>query len=439
MGVMRWPCAGAVALAWALVAVAPAAAFDGFGEATADSTYDRQIRFDVELTGDVPDRLELLISTPGSEAKFVVPVRPRAEASYVWNTAVEYVAPNTLVTYQWRATDGDEVVLSESATIRYEDDRPGLDWRSAQLGETTVHWYGDAEAQAMRFGELAAIGVEQGEALLGTELAGPVDVFIYDSREDFFGALGPGAREWTGAAAFNEIRTIFMWLGGGPPDYLETAMLHEITHIVFFDATDNPYHDPATWLNEGIATWSETEDGGQHTEFVRSRARAEGLFAFEAITERFPVGDLGGNLSYSQGTAMIDFVIDRYGRESIALLTAAYRDGASDDEALQAATGVSADELYAAFYAEFGVAAPTPVEPEPIAPSDVEIPEPGEVDPGGVDGGPSAAPGDPAPTGPPGEAGVEPWVLLIVLLVAVAAVALLAVLIARRAARGASG
>ena len=39
-----------------------------------------------------------------------------------------------------------------------------------------MHWYGDAEAQARRFGELAAVGVEQAEELLGTELAGPVDV-----------------------------------------------------------------------------------------------------------------------------------------------------------------------------------------------------------------------------------------------------------------------
>ncbi len=439
MGVRRWTGSGAAAVAWAALAVSPAAAFDGFGEATADSAYNRQIRFDVELTGDEPERLELLIRTPGSETTFVVAVNPgRDTATYVWNTAAEYVAPNTLVTYQWRATDGEEVTLSDPGTIRYEDDRAGLDWQSAQLGETTVHWYGDAEAQAMRFGELAAVGVEQGEALLGTELAGPVDVFIYDSREDFFGALGPGAREWTGAAAYNEIRTILMWLEGGPPDYLETAMLHEITHIVFFDATDNPYHDPATWINEGIATWSETGDAADQTAFVRSRAEAEGLFAFEAITERFPIGDLGGNLSYAQGTAMIDFIVDRYGRESIARLTAAYRDGASDEEALQVATGVSAQELYDAFYAEFGVQAPTPVEPEPIAPSDVEIPEPGGVDPGGVDGGPSVAPGDPTPAAP-GEGGIEPLVLVVVLVVAVAVVALVALVVARRAARGPAG
>ncbi|MGZ8512011.1 MAG: peptidase MA family metallohydrolase [Candidatus Limnocylindria bacterium] len=434
---MRWLGAGGLAVACALVVAAPAAAFDRFGEATADSTYDRQIRFDVELTGGAPERLELLLSTPGSDSTFVIQVIPReADATYVWDTSANYVTPNTLVTYRWRATEGEEVVVSDPATIRYEDDRPGLDWQTAQLGETAVHWYGDAETQAMRFGELAALGVEQGEALLGTELAGPVDVFIYDSRDDFFGAIGPGAREWTGAVAFNEIRTIFMWLGGGPADYLEAAMVHEITHIVFFDATDNPFHDPGAWINEGIAGWSETRDAGGQADFVRSQANAGDLFAFEALTERFPIGDLGSSLSYAQGASMIDHIIDTYGEEAIARMAAAYRDGASDEEALEAATGIGADELYGDFYAQFGVDAPTPVEPEPIAPSNVDTPDPGEVDPGGVEGGPSVAPGDPAP-GDPGAAGgaMEPWVLLLILGAAIAVVVVVAVTVARRAAR----
>ena len=74
--------------------------------------------------------------------------------------------------------------------------------------------------------------------LLGHEMAGPVDIFVYDAREDFFGALGPGAREWSGAATFPELRTIFMWLGAGPASYLETTVVHEVTHVVFQDATE---------------------------------------------------------------------------------------------------------------------------------------------------------------------------------------------------------
>ena len=77
-----------------------------------------------------------------------------------------------------------------------------------------MHWYGGNEQTARHLGELTAGGAAQAE-LLGHEMDGPVDMFVYDAREDFFGALGPGAREWFGAATFPPSRTIFMWLGAG--------------------------------------------------------------------------------------------------------------------------------------------------------------------------------------------------------------------------------
>jgi hypothetical protein len=356
----------------------------------------------------------------------------------VWDTSVEYVTPNTLVSYQWRATDGDAVVLGPEGTIRYEDDREGLDWQEAELGEATVHWYGDAEAQARRFGELTAQGVAQAEDLLDTELAGPVDVFVYDSEADFRGALGPGAREWTGAAAYSELRTIFMWLQGGSQDYLEVAMVHEVTHVVFFDATDNPFHEPARWLNEGIATWSEIGDAGEQRAIVEFEASGGGLFSFDAITEQFPIGDRGGQLSYAQGTTMIDLIIDRYGREAVARIAAAYREGASDEEALEAGTGQTADELYGEFFAEFGVDPPEPISPEPIGASNVDRPTPGAIDEGGVEGGgspdepPQAAPGERSEDGD----GDGPLVIVLLAAAGLAAGAG-AVWVARRAARSA--
>jgi len=432
----RWLASAAAAVALGLVAAGDVAAFDGFGAATADSTYDVEITFDVELNGSDPDRLELLLRTPGAEGWFVTPVDPDGgTASYVWDTSVEYVTPNTLVSYRWRATVEDEAVLSPEQTIRYVDDREGLDWQSAQLGEATVHWYGGAEAQAMRFGELTAIGVERGEQLLGTQLAGPVDVFVYATREDFLGALGPGTREWVGAVAYSNLRTIFMWLEGGSADYLEVAMVHEVTHIVFNDATENPYHDPARWLNEGIATWSEISDAGDQRSIVAFEAAGGGLFSFDAITAQFPLGQRGAELSYAQGTTMIDLIVDRYGSEAIARIAAAYRDGASDAEALEAGTGVSAEQLYADFFAEFGVEAPQPISPEPIGPSSVDRPVAGPVDPGGVDGATDVPPPDAAPAPGTGDGDPAAVPLVIGLALAGSAAVAAAVWMSRRAAR----
>lgn len=391
--VMRGVMAAGLAAVIGAVSASAVAAFDGLGSMGADSTYDVEIRFEVDLAGGAPERLELLIRTPANESSFVVPVAAEgSSATYVWDTSSDYVTPNTLITYQWRATDGEDVTVSEEGTVRYEDDREGLDWQRAQLGEATVHWYGGAEAQALRFGELTSVGVERAEEFLGTQLAGPVDVFVYETRDDFFGALGPGTREWTGAAAYSELRTIFMWLGGGSASYLETAMVHEVTHVVFFDATDNPYHEPARWLNEGVATWLENREAVDERSIVEIEASGAGLFAFDAITEQFPIGERGGRLSYAQGTTMIDLIVDRYGIEAIARIMAAYRDGASDVDALEAGTGIGADELYAEYFAAYGVDAPQPVAGAPIPASNVERPVPGEIDRGGVDSEPSPGP-----------------------------------------------
>ena len=161
---------------------------------------------------------------------------------------------------------------------------------------------------------------------------------------------------------------------------------------------------------------------------------ANGLFSFEAISEQFPIGDRGGRLSYAQGATMIDMIIAEHSREAIAGIAAAYRAGASDEEALEAGTGATADELYAGFFEAFGVEEPSPIEPEPIAASNVDRPTAGPVDPGGVDPGaeppPEALPGEDGPS----TAGSEP-VVVIGLLVGLVAAGGAALMLARRAER----
>jgi hypothetical protein len=411
------------------------AAFTGFGAMSADATFGLEMVFRVELAGGAPDRLDVLLRFGDDEGTFVAPVTlAGSSAEYRWDAAQGFITPNTRITFRWRATEGDRVTLSPERELLYDDDRPGLDWRSARIGDATVHWYGGAESQARRFGELSAGGASRAEALFGHELTGPVDIFVYDTREQFFGALGPGAREWTGAATFPPLRTIFMWLGGGPSDYLETTLVHEVTHVVFRDATVNPFHEPAKWLNEGLAVWSERQSADGERSTVEFEARGGGLFAFDAIAAQFPIGTRGSSLSYAMGATMVDMIIDQYGTDAIAGITEAYRAGASDAEALEAGTGVPAAELEADFYAEFGVEPPQPIEPAPIPPSNVRTP--GGMGGGDGDGAPAASPTPrPSAAAAPGDDEVNVALLLVpIILFAVAAVAGAAYL-ARRAAR----
>lgn len=395
--------------------------FTGFGTASADATYGQRMTFSVDLRGGAPDQLELLLRFAGSESTLVAPVEADGDrAEYVWDAEERHVTPNTRIDYSWRATEGGRVTLSREQILLYDDDRPGLDWRSALIGEATVHWYGGAEQTARRLGELSADGAARAEALFGHEMDGPVDIFVYDARDDFFGALGPGAREWFGAATFPQIRTVFMWLGAGTSDYLETTIVHEVTHVVFSDATANPYHQPAKWLNEGLATWSEQRSADAERATVEFEAGGGGLFAFDAITYDFPFGTRGSSLSYAMGTTMIDMIIAEHGEQAIARIAEAYRGGGSDDDALEAGTGVPADQLYADFYAAFGVEAPQPVEPAPILPSEVRKPDGS----GGTDG--DGSPISSGAPGPNGEAAADDggvvWMVVAALLLLVVGV-----------------
>ena len=365
----------ALVLGATLTRPAPALAFSGFGTLTADATYGVQMRFTVKLPGGPPDQLDLLLRFAGSDSTVVVPVAPgTSSAEYVWDASTDTITPNTRIAYRWRATNGGVATLSPEKTLLYDDDRPGLDWHSAAIGNATVHWYGGAEAQARHFGQITADAAAAAEKLLGHSLAGAIDIFVYVSHDDFFGALGPGAREWTGAATYPNLRTIFMWLGGGSQSYLETTVRHEVTHVVFHDATANPFHDPATWFNEGLAVWSEQQSAGSHGDTVRAAAGSGDLLAFDGISQSFPIDAQAAGLAYSEGATMIQMIIDRYGRGAIAKIAAAWRNGEGDVEALQAGTGVSAEQLHADYFASFGVAEPTAVQPAPILPSNVKEP-----------------------------------------------------------------
>lgn len=368
----------------AIGTLAPAArAGGGFTDLAADATFGVDMSFSAAWTGPPPDRVELLLGFSGEE-HLVVPVPlVSGRLDYRRDLADGFVQANTRVLYRWRAVDGAQVTVSTEQTLLYDDDRPGLDWSQAQIGSATVHWYGNNESVARRFGDLAGGAADAAAELLGSPLTNPIDIFVYESREDFLGALGPDSREWIGAATYPHLRTVYMWLGAGSTAYLDITLAHEVTHVVFDDATSNPYHEPANWFNEGLATWSELRNADTERDLVSQEAGTDrGLMAFAALTGQFPIDSRGASLAYSQSATMVDLIIREHGPAAIAAIAEAYRSGATDEEAIEAGTGVSFEELRTDYFASFGVSEPAPVEPLPLGRSDVALPPQPDDEPG---------------------------------------------------------
>lgn len=388
----------------------------GFGAAQASATFGSDLTFTVGWSGGSVDRIEILLNYSGDESTFVAQAElADGVATYERDVAKGHVTPNTRVHYRWRAVAGSTITDGPSGDLLYDDDR--FTWQQAGFGETTVYWYGNNESAARRMGRLAAGASSRAGDALGVELAAPIEIFVYDTGSDFFTALGGGLREWTGAATYPDMRTIFMRVDAGDATYRDLTVGHEITHVVFHDATDNPFNRPAKWVNEGFATWSEEQNAPVEQRIVEDAAGGDpGLFAFPALVGSFPIRGTF-KLAYAQSATMIDMLIDSYGRELMAGMATAYHAGATDDEALEAATGVPAEELYADYFSRYGVTEPGPIAPEPLLDSDVPLPP--QQNPSAVaqpTNSPSPIPST-APAPPADENGFAIWSLLVALAV----------------------
>ena len=238
----------------------------------------------------------------------------------------------------------------------------GGPWRTTPSRSTGTRGTTRSRQRALRVGQDA---IDQAAALLGVTEVEPVDFFIYSTEEALRGALAPGAREHVGGQANPAIRTMVGTdrAQRGRVGWVDTLVTHELTHMVFADATSNPYHQPPRWLNEGLAVYLSEGYGIGDRSQVADAAGSGGLMPLAGLVGLFPTTYERFSLAYAESVAAVDHFIDTYGKDKLVQLITSYRDGVTDDEAFLAATGSD----FAAFDAAW-VAAQGAVHPEPFGP-----------------------------------------------------------------------
>lgn len=416
-------------LATSLMPVAaPAAAATDFGTPTARSTFGEAIVFSqpLRLDGGVR-RVEILVETPGSLGPFVSPVEFDAIAG---QTTLSHripvddgsVAPNTRFTARWRVVRDDGTNdLGPPVSVTYADTR--FTWRTRSGDAVRVHWYEGSDAFGARALAIGDSAVEETADLLGVRLPEPVDFFVYADEEPFYDALGPASRENVGGRAIAETRTMF---GLITPDAIDdpwvgTVIPHELVHLVFDSAVDNPYHYPAHWLNEGIAVYL-SEGYTESDRDAVERAAADGtLIPLDGLIGQFPTSRDRFFLAYSVSVSAVDFLVRTWGRDALVELVRSYADGVSDDEAFEAAIGIDAAAFDRAWRDELGAVEPIAYGPQPGLPG--PLPPGWDEDPVGspAPGAPTTGPGPTAtPGGGAAGSGDGPGLALVLAVVALA-------------------
>lgn len=388
------------AVVMSLLASPVAAADPTFGKPTIDTAFGRG----VDLTQPVvltaaPFRVELLLTTGEDGTPLVVVVPPPAAGTttlrYTLDVSEGHILPNTPVTARWRITQTPDAdaVTGPPARALYEDDR--FDWQTVEGDIVRVHWYEgsrDFGQRALRIGEEA---VTSTAALLGVTEDAKVDFFIYADQASFYDALGPGTRENVGGQANADIRTLFALITPTEIDdpWVATVVPHELVHLVFDTAVQNPYHLPPRWLNEGLAVYlSQGYEPGDRSTVERAARNGE-LLPIDGLGGQFPTTADGFFLAYAESVSAVDFFVRTHSEQALIELIASYAEGRTDDEAFTAAIGQDVAAFSAAWLDDLDASPPVRYGPQPAPPG----PQPSAWTAGGGGGSPSAAPGAASP------------------------------------------
>jgi hypothetical protein len=364
-------------LALLLLVPGPAGAADAdravFETPSAEGALGEPVVYRGELRSPVePVRVELLTHLPDVPVALVRQVTPTRGDGDRWTMRLEdtsHISPNSTIAYRFRAVLPDgSVATSEERSITIEDRR--FDWRSRSDGGVTLHWYQGGDAFAERALRIGSDAVERASALLGVTDMPPVDFFVYATEDDLYEALGPGTRENVGGQANADIRTMFGLIGPGEvgSDWVDILVTHELTHLVFHEAVDNPYHFPPRWLNEGLAVWlSQGYDQSDRSQVERAAANGS-LIPLTGLGGLFPTQRARFSLAYAESVSAVEYLIRTHGEATLARLITSYAAGVTDDEAFQAAIGMTMAEFDDAWMASLGAGRPEPYGPRPAPP-----------------------------------------------------------------------
>ena len=285
--------------------------------------------------------------------------------------------PGAQIWWRWRYTDasGQETV-SEQKTVTWLDSVHN--WQTLTEGDIRLHWYQSDQSFARDLLNTADSGLARVEKDAGLSTDQPIDMYIYADTSEMKAAI-LYEPSWTGGEAFPEYNIVIIGISPADLSWGYRAEVHELTHVLVGHFTFTCLGVMPTWLNEGLAVYSEGDlDPASQKQFDQAVAEDQ-LLSVRSLSSGFSEIADKANLSYSESYSIVKFLIGTYGRDKMTVLLIALRDGSTVDEALTQDYGFDVEGLEGAWRQNIGArphtasAKSTPVSTPTIVPTIVPV------------------------------------------------------------------
>jgi len=272
--------------------------------------------------------------------------------------------PGATIWWRWRYTDetGRET-LSDQKTITWLDDVHN--WQTITSGQLSLHSYGIDKSFAQEMLNAGLTGLERNEKDAGLKTKDPINIYVFSSYDDLREAI-LYEPSWTGGLAYPEHDIVIMGLSGSDSTWDQNTVIHELTHVLIGHLTFSCLGDVPTWLNEGLAMYSEGELDLDWQAQLDDAIRDDTLLTVRSLSAGFSEVSEKANLSYGQSFSIVKFLIETHGQDKMTALLTALRDGATVEAALIQTYGFNIDGLEAEWRKSIG-AQPGTVSAQPTA------------------------------------------------------------------------
>ncbi len=287
------------------------------------------------------------------------------QAEWTWDMRQSgSLPPGTQIWWRWIYTDETGTQFaSEVQTATWLDDVH--DWQTITSGDLRLHWYGKDQAFAQTMLNAGVEGLRRNKEQAGLGTDAPIDLYVYPNYDDMKDAI-LYEPSWTGGMAFPEHNIFIMGISASDSTWDQNTVIHELTHILIGHFTFSCIGTVPTWLNEGLAMFSEGELDSNAQAQLDEAISSDTVLTVRSLNGGFSELPDKANLSYSQSQSIVSFLIETYGQEKLTELLVALRDAKPIDDALLEVYGFDTDGLEDAWRQSVG-AAPRAVSAQPTS------------------------------------------------------------------------
>jgi hypothetical protein len=272
--------------------------------------------------------------------------------------------PGASIWWRWIYTDSaGQESSTEIKTATWLDD--SHNWQTLTGSDLRLHWYGNDETFAQTMLDAGLEGLRRNKEQAGLTTDSPIDLYVYPNYDDMREAI-LYEPSWTGGMAFPEYNIFIMGISETDSTWDQNTVIHELTHILVGHLTFSCLGDVPTWLNEGLAMYSEGSLSPDSQSQLDQAISTDTLLTVRSLNGGFSELSDKANLSYSQSYSLVNFLIQTYGQEKLTSLLTALRDAKTIDNALLETYGFDSDGLEDAWRQSIG-AAPRAVSAQPTS------------------------------------------------------------------------